>query len=134
MSDKFVCILGLKATCNGCDKAFSPDEKQQRKLFSLEPLPCPSCQSMQVLSPEQRDLLKAKGNPGRSYRFAIGLMGICNLVFFGSVMAGYIDHEPLIIFGFVLAIGGQLAVSRMFNAVTADLDARLDTASDLAEV
>lgn len=134
MSGKFVCVLGLKATCSGCDKTFSPDEKQQFKLFSLEPLPCPSCKSIQVLSNEQRDVLKEKGNPGRPYRLAIGMMGVCNLVFFGSVLAGYINHEAFILCGFVLAIAGQFAVSQMFNAATADLYVRLNIAPDLGEV
>ncbi|MBX8607982.1 hypothetical protein [Pseudomonas capsici] len=131
MSNKLVNIVGLKAICGECEKVFLVSDKHQRMLSAQEPVPCPSCKNMQVMSHEQQEALVAKGNPGRRYVRIMQCMGLFNLIFFGMVFAGLIVVESVIAFGFLVAIGGHFLVSFKFKSATRDLVVQLTGSGSL---
>lgn len=126
VDDNFVCVVGMKASCGVCDKTFIPSKEQQKTLFGRQPLACPNCQCMLISLQEQLDALRDKGNPGMSYIPTMIIMGICNMAFFGMVMAGIISQEAVILLGFAVAICGLMIVSVGFRSATRDLSIRLE--------
>lgn len=54
------------------------------------------------------------------------IMGICNMVFFGMVIAEIIDQEAVILLGFAVAICGLMIVSFGFKSATSDLKLQLE--------
>ncbi|MCD5988728.1 MULTISPECIES: hypothetical protein [Pseudomonas] len=126
VGDNFVCVVGMKADCSDCDKTFLPSKEQQKTLFIRQPLACPHCRCMLISPQEQLDALGDKGNPGMSYIPTMIIMGICNMVFFGMVIAGIIDQEAVILLGFAVAIFGLMIVSFGFRSATRDLKIRLE--------
>lgn len=66
------------------------------------------------------------GNPGQRYIPTMIIMGVCNMVFFGMVLAGLINQEAVILLGFVIAVIGHLVVSICFKSATRDLELQLE--------
>jgi hypothetical protein len=86
---------------------------------------------MLTSSKEQLDALREKGNPGVRYIPTMMIMGICNMVFFGMVLAELISQEIVILSGFVVAICGLMIVSVGFKSATRDLKIRLEKSDSL---
>lgn len=126
VDENFIYVVGMKAHCGECGKKFTPAKRQQETLFSGRPLACPSCQCLLTSSQEQLDELRAKGNPGQRYIPTMIIMGVCNMVFFGMVLAGLINQEAVILLGFVIAVIGHLVVSICFKSATRDLELQLE--------
>ncbi|MGV6394894.1 hypothetical protein ACTUVN_005039 [Pseudomonas caspiana] len=126
VDENFICVVGMKASCGECGKKITPTKHQQETLFNRRPLACPSCDCLLTSSQEQLDELRAKGNPGQRYIPTMIIMGICNMVFFGMVLAGLINQEAVILLGFFIAIGGHLVLSICFKSATRDLEVQLE--------
>lgn len=125
MGSKFVAVVGLKVTCGECQKQFVPGYKQQIRIFALEPIACPSCCAEQVATEAQCDAIRALGNLISSFRPVLAIMGILGGGFFAMVLYRLSTDDPIpdgvVMLGFVIALGVQLAVGASFRKATEGL-------------
>ena len=135
MGSKFVAVVGLKVTCGKCQKQFVPGYKQQIRIFALEPIPCPSCRTEQLATEVQCDAVRALGNPISSFRPVLAIMGILGGGFFAMVLYRLSTDDPIpdgvVMLGFVIALGVQLAVGAAFRKATEGLRMELQSVTTM---
>ncbi len=133
MSKKPTWIVGLKATCSECSKEFCPNGKQQKKLFSNEPLACPKCGAMQILPVQQYDALMKKGDLGRPYMRGMMVLGLCGVLFWSAVWVDAIRFEGVIFFAIFAFVIGQVVISNGFRSAVAPLKVQLSLDNAMKE-
>ncbi|MEE4151751.1 hypothetical protein [Pseudomonas viridiflava] len=132
MNSEMFGITGLKAVCGACTKEFSVSRIRQRKLFEKKSIVCASCRSIQMLSQEQIEALRGKGNPGLEYEAMMAFFGVVSVFYHGSLVRdlvqGSLSIRPV---DFILASSsltiGILLVGVLLRHATREIKVELTT-------
>lgn len=124
MNNKTEYILGVTATCGGCESQFTLDKKTQFKLVGSELITCKSCDAGLSLAPDEKERLYTLGNPAKPLIWIMMLLGaftltVLTLTFFIDLASGAVD------LAFLVMIVGNLILSLVFKGVAKDLQIRL---------
>lgn len=125
MSSVFLYVAGIKAFCSECRYGFVANKQLQRRWFNHEPLPCPTCASLQVLPQEQLATLKQDFNGVLGYMITMSIVSIANLIFLWRLLAGAYFSNTEILTMTILPPIALLVLGRAIQAKVGDLRVQL---------
>lgn len=124
MNSKQKYIIGVTATCGGCEKPFMLDKKTQFKLFSSESIACKSCDAELSLALDEKERLCTLGNPAKPLVWIMMLLGAFTLTVVTLTL--FIDLAfGAVAMAFLIMIVGNLIIGLAIKGATKDLQIRL---------